>query len=99
MRLKSFVAGFLVWMLALSAMAEPLKCDVCGALIGTQGFSMEDHVTGERKNVCPDCAKLEEHCFVCLLPVKEGYKKLADGRCLCARDAQDAIDSETQARD
>ena len=99
MNLKPLLAGLLVWMLAFGAAAQQLKCDICGETISARVFLAEDHVTNERKNVCQDCAKLEDRCFVCLLPVKEGYKKLADGRCLCARDAAEAVESEIQAKE
>ncbi len=97
--IKYILAAFLAWGFALAARAQELKCDICGEPIGQQVFYGEDHVTGEMRKVCPACAHLEERCFLCQMPVREGYKKLADGRFLCARDARDAIESESEAKD
>jgi hypothetical protein len=59
---------------------------------------LPDSVTGEKKQVCQDCATLSTVCFICGLPVKTNYTELPDGRILCARDAATAVLDEDEAK-
>ena len=59
---------------------------------------MPDQVTGEKVQICPDCATLSTVCFICGLPVKTNYTELPDGRILCARDARTAVLNEDDAK-
>ncbi len=77
---------------------EVLKCDICGDVIKENYHSMEDLALGGRKNVCQACWKLEERCFICGLPVRDGYQTLQDGRLICERDAKEVIGSEGEAK-
>src|SRR5579872_6971106 len=86
---KWILAALLVIGLTTKLQAQELTCDVCGEPLGDKIFMGEDRMTGEPHKICPNCAKIEERCFICGLPVKEGYKKLADERILCARDAKE----------
>jgi hypothetical protein len=95
-RAISAVLFFCLFALAMGA--EQLKCDVCGKVITGAYFYKDDLAVGGRKNLCPDCAKIEARCFACDMPVKEGYTMLPDGRYLCARDAKAAISSEDDAK-
>jgi Protein DA1 len=65
-------------------------CAICGKPITGTAYIATDGVTGERKIICSDCAKLP-HCYICGLPVKEGGVELADGRYLCARDSKTVV--------
>jgi len=97
MKIRLPTACLLFWMFAAAACAQGLKCDICGEPIQKRFYTMEDRVTGVKKTICPACQELGSVCFVCGLPVKEGYQQLPDGRFLCARDARDAISSEEEA--
>jgi hypothetical protein len=87
-----------LWTFALAAAVEPLKCDICGALIQGKYFYREDDAVGGRKIICTNCETLPDRCFICGLPVKEGFETLPDGRIVCARDAKEVIASEEEAR-
>jgi hypothetical protein len=65
------------------------NCAICGQPIVGKFYFMTDKVTGERVEVCSNCAQLPR-CFICGLPVKDGVQ-LPDGRWLCARDAKTAV--------
>src|SRR5882724_7457647 len=82
----------------LALAADPLKCDICGALIHGKYFYREDDAVGGRKIMCLNCEAITDRCFVCGLPVKQGYETLPDGRIVCARDARDEIVSEDEAK-
>lgn len=83
---------------ALAATVEPLKCDICGALIRGKYYYREDDAVGGRKIICTNCETLSDRCFICGLPVKEGFQTLPDGRIVCARDAKEVITSEDEAK-
>ncbi len=91
----------MIFLWLLCGVVLPLRadtlCDVCGQVIVGKYYHMEDRAAGGNKNVCRDCADLDERCFACGLPVKKDYKTLADGRYLCARDAAEAIGSTEEA--
>jgi Protein DA1 len=87
----------LAWLARPSRAAETV-CDICGQPIVGKFYQLEDRAMGGKKNICRDCAELDERCFACGLPVKKDYKTLPDGRYLCARDAKDAIESEEEMR-
>ena len=99
MKIRLPTACLLFWLFTAAAFAQSLKCDICGELLTNGGYTAEDRVTGEKKSVCPACHDLDSVCFICGLPVKEGYQKLPDGRFLCAREARDVISSESEARE
>ena len=69
-------------------LADPDHCAVCGGLFGTRVYTIEDMVTGQKVQVCSDCATLSTVCFICGLPAKTNYTQLPDSRILCARDAR-----------
>ena len=51
-------------------LADPDHCAVCGGLFGTRVYTIEDMVTGQKMQVCSDCATLSTVCFFCGLPAK-----------------------------
>jgi len=79
-------------------MADPDRCAVCGGELTGTVFLITDKVTNEKKQICYACSTLTETCFVCGLPVKSNYTHLLDGRCLCARDAKNAVLNEDEAK-
>ena len=58
---------------------------------------MVDRVDHKTKNVCQTCANLDSRCFVCDMPVKEGYQQLPDGRYICERELKTVVTSESDA--
>jgi len=90
-------AGFILLLFAGSVLAAD-RCAICGGEVGTTVYIMTDKVTGEKKDVCNNCGKLTRTCFVCGLPVKVNFTKLADGRFLCERDAKNAVLNEDEAK-
>jgi len=87
----------MTWALPVGAQ-EVLKCDICGEIIRANYHSMEDLAVGGKKKVCVDCWKLEQRCFICNLPVREGFETLQDGRLICGRDVKEVIQSEDSAK-
>ena len=68
-----------VWgLLASQALADSDHCAVCGSLFSTRVFTVQDSVTEEKKQVCPDCAALTTVCFICGMPAKTNYTALPD---------------------
>jgi hypothetical protein len=96
MKTRMLLLALLSCAMAFSSRATDTICDICGQAIVGKYYHMEDHAAGGEKNVCRDCADLEDRCFACGLPVKKDFKTLADGRNLCARDAAEAIESREQ---
>jgi len=80
--------------------ADADHCAICGTLYGFSDriYVMTDKVTQEKKQMCHDCSVLNEVCFTCGLPVKKDVTNLPDGRCLCARDARNAILNDDEAK-
>jgi hypothetical protein len=81
----------------VSANAE--RCAVCGEEItGDTIYIIMDKVSNEKKHLCYNCSILPDQCFVCGMPVKRDYVKLADGRVICARDAKNSVLDAAEAR-
>lgn len=92
-----------IWLLfcvfAPVASADTMTCAICGQPINGSFYNLEDRLTGEKKFVCAGCEALEGRCFVCGLPMREGFVKLNDGRYLCARDSTDVVTNDDEAID
>jgi hypothetical protein len=89
----------LAWvLLAGQLLADADHCGVCGARFTARVYTVTDQVTGEKVQVCPDCAVLSTVCFICGLPVRTNYTELPDGRILCARDARTAVLNEDDGK-
>jgi hypothetical protein len=58
---------------------------------------LKDQVSGEKKAICADCAKLKTVCYLCGLPARKDHTELPDGRILCARDATQVVLDEKEA--
>ncbi len=44
--------------------------------------------------ICEDCNKLARRCWICSLPAAKDYKKTADGRYICRREAKSVVIDE-----
>ena len=86
------------FLLAGRLLADSDRCAVCGNPLAGRVFTVQDSVTEEKKQICPDCAALTTVCFICGLPVKTNYTSLPDGRVICARDARTAVLDEQDAQ-
>ena len=74
-------------------------CAVCGEVIRDDViYRMKDEVTEQKTNLCYACSQITDECFVCGLPVKKDFVKLADGRFICARDAKNAVLDRDEAK-
>ena len=74
-------------------------CAICGQPLQGTIYLITDEVTGEKEEVCSNCAFTLPRCYLCGLPIKEGEEtKLPDGRYLCARDARTAVQDAGQIR-
>lgn len=82
----------------LCAVATPGKCPICGRDLSEIVFILTDKVTEEKIHICQECSKLPHDCFICGLPVKHDFTELPDGRFLCARDAQNAVLDDDEAK-
>jgi hypothetical protein len=83
---------------ALLTCAQELTCDVCGLPIHGRVYKVLDRVDGSTKMICETCEKIDARCFICDLPVKEGFQQLPDGRYICARELRTIIASESDAK-
>lgn len=81
-----------------SSQAEPpLGCTVCNDVLSGQFVWLDGPGVGPKKAVCMACSELKTVCFVCRLPVKNGFETLKDGRIICSHDNAAAITSQRQA--
>jgi hypothetical protein len=98
---KTALLSFLLFGLlrAIVSAADEDHCAICGALFGDKVYIVTDKVTNEKTRICPDCSALTEDCFIRGLPVKKDFKKLPDGRYICARDAKNAVLNEDEAKE
>ena len=81
---------------AKSASADDL-CPVCGNRFGSKAYSITKQGRDQKVIVCEQCAKLETECYICGVPVKHKFTKLADGRLLCEEDAKQAVLDQHEA--
>src|SRR5215469_8553034 len=76
---------------------DKFVCAICGKDITDTVVYFTDEITGQKVDVCPDCAKLP-YCFICGLPVNDDGIALPDGRHLCTRDKKTAVLTATEAQ-
>lgn len=96
---RLILLAWVVCLIACPAPAQVIKCSLCDKVIVGRYRKIEDQITHEKKNFCLECSELPDRCFACDLPIKEGGTKLQDGRFLCARDEQVAVNSPDEAKD
>src|ERR1043166_648616 len=81
----------------LSAISADDLCPICNKKYGPKIYALSKHGRDERVLVCGDCAKLDTTCYICGIPVKEKFMRLADGRLLCDEDAKQAVLTQEDA--
>jgi hypothetical protein len=97
----SAVLALVVLLLSLSIsqlLADSDHCPICGLLFGTRVYTVDDQVTGQKVQICSDCAALSTVCFICGVPARTNYTRLPDSRILCERDARTAVLDEADAK-
>lgn len=97
---RLWIACLAVWLsiIATGAVAAADdNCAVCAQRFGTKVFSIKKLGSEEKVLICPECAKLETSCYLCGVPVKDKFTKLADGRLICAEDAKRAVLEQDEA--
>lgn len=91
MRKLAFILVFLAAAVVVFAAETNYFCVVCGKGPLTGHFWLHP-----RGAICDDCYKLENHCSICGLPIRDGYVKTEDGRFICKFDKADAVlDADT----
>lgn len=76
---------------AISVRADADHCSICGVLFGDTIYTMTDKVTHKKCEVCHDCSLWPDDCYLCGLPVRKNFTKLADDRFICARDVKSVV--------
>ena len=98
LKLRLNVALLFFFIIAFAARAEILTCDVCGKPLEQRFFTREDAVAHKQVRLCEECSRSLDRCFLCDLPVREGFQHLPDGRFICARELKTVITSEVEAK-
>jgi hypothetical protein len=99
LKVRLGVACLLLFVFAFAARAEDWTCVVCGQLIHGDYYTIKDRVEGKEQKVCRECEKIEARCFICEMPVRDGFKHLPDGRYICARELKTVVESESEAQE
>ena len=81
----------------VSALTTDDLCPVCNQHYGPTVYGLTKRGRTEKVFVCADCAKLETRCYICAMPVKDKFLRLADGRLLCEDDAKQAVLEQFEA--
>src|SRR6516162_9342042 len=98
MKSRSFPAVFffLMAMMVSSAAETNYFCVVCGK------GPLTNHVWMTKWGaLCDECYKLENHCSICGLPVRDGdgHIQTGDGRFICKFDKTNAVMDAATAKD
>ena len=97
---RLWIACLAVWLSIIATRAVAAAddyCAVCARRSGTKIFSIKKLGTEDKVLICAECAKLETECYLCGVPVKDKFTKLADGRLLCPEDAKRAVLEQDEA--
>jgi len=93
------IGWLLAWLWLTPALAAVTEtCTVCAEPLPESVYLVPDHVAGDKKKVCSQCAVITKICYLCGLPVKREVTELSDGRILCARDVKSVVLDEAEAR-
>jgi hypothetical protein len=76
--------------LTLHAAVSP-QCVVCQRQIKERVYMFSSPYLPEKASVCSECAQIETTCSICSLPLRGRCTRLADGRLLCDRDAEQCV--------
>jgi hypothetical protein len=94
--MRSLAQIFFLFVTAMLASAAGTNyfCVVCGK------GPLTGHVWISKWGpICDDCYKLENHCSICGLPIRDGFVKTADGRFICKFDKTNAVLDVATARE
>ena len=83
--------------LRLPAITTDDLCPVCNQHYGPTVYGLTKRGRTEKVFVCANCAKLDTRCYICAMPVKDKFLRLADGRLLCDDDARQAVLEQFEA--
>jgi len=92
------VVILILFMLGPKATLVAQKCPICDSALGVHQYRVRDQFADEEKLICGQCMLLKERCFLCGLPVKNGLTRLRDGRVFCARDVNEVVLSDDDAK-
>ncbi len=75
-----------LWLVTLLFAAESMLavsaddlCPICSKRYGQKIYALTKRGREEKVLVCADCVKLETRCYICGVPAKDKFTKLADG--------------------
>ena len=88
---RLFALTWLAGACSTQAITADDPCPICGQRYGETIYSFTRHGREQKVLVCGACAKLETTCYICSVPVKDKFLRLADGRLLCEDDAKEAV--------
>jgi hypothetical protein len=94
LRLCAILLGLLI--MPASTVFAAVTCAVCTKPFGGTFYRFTKRGHDEKVLVCSKCAVLETTCYICSIPVKDNYTKLADGRMMCEGDAKNAVMSQEE---
>jgi hypothetical protein len=94
---RAWVGLLLLLTAATLSAASNDYCAVCGDPLAGAIYRATRRGRDAKVFVCGTCAKLETTCYICSLPVKNKYTRLADGRLLCEEDAKSAVLTQDDA--
>ena len=102
--MNRFCLTALLWLVFavhdFAAVSADDLCPICGkrfSAISTKVYGFTKRGREEKVFVCAECAKLETTCYICGLPVRDKFMKLADGRLLCDEDAKQVVLEQAEA--
>ena len=84
------IVAFLL-ILILWATAADNRCVVCQKNVTQRVYLFTNPYAAGKQPVCGECAQIKTTCSICLLPMRNGFTKLPDGRLLCDHDAKEAV--------
>ena len=80
---RLWIVVFAIWFSIVAthaAVSAGEACPVCRQRFGNKVFSIKKLGTEDKVLICAECVKLETSCYLCGVPVKDQFTKLADGR-------------------
>jgi hypothetical protein len=90
-----------VWLVffafTLAALAQDVKCEVCGHPLVDRYYERFDRVEGRQRKICQVCDGIVERCFICDMPIRGECEKISDGRYLCSRDMKTVVQTDDEA--
>ncbi len=84
-------------LVVINVRADADHCAICGAAFGETIYTMTDKVTHKKIEVCHACSIWPDDCYLCGLPVRKNFTKLADDRFICARDVKSEVLDSAEA--